>query len=205
MCRAAVDVGGDDSGQAQVVPGGGGAGGGAATSRLAAAPCARGRRGPPGAGEIQEPGAQEVAEVLVVVQVEQQGGQVEGAVTGQDGRVDVDHAGDRGAVGQQVGRGEVVMDEVLAGRDGRHRSGHRSGAAPEAGHGRRAGLQGGVQAVPVAAAGQRPGEQARPSAGAGAQARLGVVQPSSSGSSQVCAARSGSPRPRSRMSPGMRC
>ena len=69
-----------------------------------------------GAGQVQEPGAQEVPDVLVVVQVEQHGGQVERAVAGQDGRVDVDHAGDRGAVGEQVGRGEVVVNEVLAGR-----------------------------------------------------------------------------------------
>ena len=34
-----------------------------------------------------------------------------------------------------------------------------------------------MQAVPVAAGCQRPGEQARPAAGAGAQACLGVIQP----------------------------
>jgi hypothetical protein len=49
-----------------------------------------------GAGQVQEPGAQEVPDVVVVVPVEQQGVQVERAVTGHDGRVDVDHAGDRG-------------------------------------------------------------------------------------------------------------
>lgn len=55
----------------------------------------------------------------MVVEVEQQGRQVKGAVTGQHGRVNVDYAGDRGAVGQQVGRGEVVVDEVVCGWDGR--------------------------------------------------------------------------------------
>jgi hypothetical protein len=87
----------------------------------------------------------------VVVLVEQQGGQVEGAVTGQDGRVDVDHAGDRGAVGQQVGQGEVVVDEVVAVRDRR-----AAAVADPAQDGQQvtggwAVSQGGVQAIPVAA------------------------------------------------------
>ena len=43
-------------------------------------------------GQVQEPGAQQAADLVVVVALEQQGRQVEGAVTGQDGRVDVDHA-----------------------------------------------------------------------------------------------------------------
>jgi hypothetical protein len=69
------------------------------------------------------------------------------------------------------------VNEVLAGRDGRTAvvtdpAQHRNQVT-----GGRAGLQGGVQAVSVAAGCQRPGEQVRPSAGAGAKARLGVVQP----------------------------
>ena len=75
------------------------------------------------AGQLEQPVSQALADAVVVVAVEQQRGQVEGAVSGQHRRVDVDHGGDRDAVGQQVGRGEVVVDEVIAGWDGLpHRS-----------------------------------------------------------------------------------
>src|ERR1700690_724974 len=98
-----------------------------------------------------------MAYVVVVVTVEQQGRQGECAVTGKQGRIDVDHAGDRGAVGEQVGQGEVEVDEVAAGRDG------RAAAVADTAHylqqvaqPRPAG-QGRVQAVAVTAVSQRRG------------------------------------------------
>jgi hypothetical protein len=112
----------------------------------------------------------------VVVAIEQQRGQVEGAVAGQDRRVDVDHACDRGAVCQQVGGGEVIVNEIGPGRDSRAAAltdpaQHRQHVA---GSGTR--LQGGMQAVPVAAAGQGRGDQVWPAARSGTQALLGIVQ-----------------------------
>ena len=153
------------------------AGCGAATSRLAAAPCARGMRGPPVVRPGPGAGRGVSADCVVIVVVEQQGRQVEGAVTGQDGGLMSITPVTAVPSAQQVGGGEVVVDEVLAVRDGRPAAVRDAAQHRQQVTGIRAGRQGGVQAVPVAARGQRPGDQAPPSPRPGTQAGLGVVEP----------------------------
>ena len=120
--------------------------------------------GGPVVGQLEQPGPQMTAYVVVVVAVEQQGRQVECAVTGKQGRIDVDHAGDRGAVGEEVGQGEVEMDEVAAGRDRRAAAISDMTHYPQQVTQARPGFQGRMQSVAVTAVGQRAEEQIRPAA-----------------------------------------
>ena len=123
-------------------------------------------------GQLQQAGTEPGPDPIVVVDVEQQRGQVERTIPGEDGRVDVDHPGNRRGVGEQISGGEIVMHEICAGRDGRAAARadipHRLEQIARV----RAGREGGVQAVSVAALGQRPDEQGRPVGGAGGQASL---------------------------------
>ena len=150
-----------------------------------------GRLGP---GQFEQAGTEPGPDPVVVVGVEQQRREVERAITGQHGRVHVDHPGDRRGAGEQVGGGEVVMHIIGAGRDG------RSAACPDLAYhpqhvpGFRPGRQGGVHAVSVFALGQRSGEQRGPVAGPRAQAGLRVVQPDELGQQHGQARQAGKAR-----------
>ena len=134
--------------------------------------------------EFECAAAQSLADAVAVVEVEQHGRQFERAVAGDRGRVDVDHAGDVGAAGEQVGRGEVVMDEVVSRGD---RVQAAVGGLPDYGEqvtGIGPGPQRGVYAVSVASLGERLGDQFGQPARAAPSPAWASFSRSISGSSQ---------------------
>ena len=117
----------------------------------------------------------------MVIDVKHQGREVKSAITGQRRRIDVDDAGNRGPITEQIQKMKIEMCEINSGRD----RGAATRADPAHGGqqlpGIRSGRHRGMQAIAVAAGQKGGGDQIPPVRPAVAQARLGVVEPEQRG------------------------